>query len=329
MPTPEIVARYEPVIGLEVHVQLGTRTKIYCGCPTSFGAPPNTNVCPVCLGLPGALPVLNKTAVEMAIKGALALNCQVRAVSRLARKNYFYPDLPKGYQISQYDTAAGRTRLRRHRRRGIQKTHRRHPAAHRRRRRQKHARGLQGFRQVFLRRSQPLRNAAGRNRQRARSAQRRRSLRLPHRTETDHAIRGSLRLRHGERPASLRRQRLGASERRRKVRHQGRSKEPQLVPLRESRHRIRNPAANRADRIRRPSDPGIAPVQSGNRRNRQHAQQGRSARLPLFPRARSGPAASQRCMAEPRAIGDAGIARRSYARASWNRTACGNTTPRS
>src|SRR5581483_1674852 len=94
---------YEPVIGLEVHVQLATRTKIFCGCPTSFGAAPNTNVCPVCLGLPGALPVLSREAVELAIKASLALQCTVRGVSRFARKNYFYPDLPKGYQISMYD----------------------------------------------------------------------------------------------------------------------------------------------------------------------------------------------------------------------------------
>jgi aspartyl-tRNA(Asn)/glutamyl-tRNA(Gln) amidotransferase subunit B len=97
------IADYEPVIGLEVHVQLATTTKIFCGCPTSFGAPPNTNVCPVCLGMPGALPVLSRQAVELAIKGALALGCKIRARSRFARKNYFYPDLPKGYQISQYD----------------------------------------------------------------------------------------------------------------------------------------------------------------------------------------------------------------------------------
>src|SRR6476660_7487484 len=101
--SPEAIARYEPVIGLEVHVQLATRTKIFCGCPTSFGAPPNTNVCPVCLGLPGALPVLSRHAVEYAIQASLALNCRVNPRSIFARKNYFYPDLPKGYQISQYD----------------------------------------------------------------------------------------------------------------------------------------------------------------------------------------------------------------------------------
>jgi len=100
---PDVIARYEPVIGLEVHVQLSTATKIFCGCPTSFGASPNSNVCPVCLGLPGALPVLSKHAVELAARASLALNCTVPRMSRFARKNYFYPDLPKGYQISQYD----------------------------------------------------------------------------------------------------------------------------------------------------------------------------------------------------------------------------------
>ena len=103
VPFNQALERYEPLIGLETHVELGTRTKMFCGCITTFGAEPNTHVCPVCLGLPGSLPVVNRMAIEYTIRIGLALNCTIATWCRFARKNYFYPDMPKNFQISQYD----------------------------------------------------------------------------------------------------------------------------------------------------------------------------------------------------------------------------------
>src|SRR5712692_2991977 len=102
VPFAEAIERYEPLIGLETHVELGTRTKMFCGCTTTFGAEPNSQVCPVCLGLPGSLPVINRMAVEYAMRIGTALHCRIQR-SIFHRKNYFYPDMPKDYQISQYD----------------------------------------------------------------------------------------------------------------------------------------------------------------------------------------------------------------------------------
>src|SRR5579862_1690465 len=98
---------YVASVGMEVHAELSTRSKMFCRCPVGFGGEPNTRVCPVCLGLPGSLPLPNEAAIEMVIRAALALNCQISAESKFARKNYFYPDLPKGYQISQYTNPIG------------------------------------------------------------------------------------------------------------------------------------------------------------------------------------------------------------------------------
>ena len=99
----DVLERYEPVLGLETHVELGTATKLFCGCSTAFGAAPNSQVCPVCLGLPGSLPVTNAAAIEFTIRIGLALHCTIAEWCRFARKNYFYPDMPKDYQVSQYD----------------------------------------------------------------------------------------------------------------------------------------------------------------------------------------------------------------------------------
>src|SRR3954463_599563 len=99
----DAIAAYDPALGLEVHVELNTETKMFCGCPTTFGAEPNTQVCPVCLALPGALPVANRAGIEATIRIGLALNCSIASWCRMARKNYFSPDMPKNFQTSQYD----------------------------------------------------------------------------------------------------------------------------------------------------------------------------------------------------------------------------------
>src|SRR5206468_11486636 len=99
---------FRTVIGLEVHVQLLTRTKLFCGCSTAFGLPPNSATCPVCLGLPGSLPVMNRRAFDLALRAAMALHCEIAPFTKWDRKNYYYPDLPKNYQISQYELPLGR-----------------------------------------------------------------------------------------------------------------------------------------------------------------------------------------------------------------------------
>ena len=248
-------------------------------------------MCPVCLGLPGALPVLNRKAVELAIKASLALNCRIRPVSRFARKNYFYPDLPKGYQISQYDQP-----LAEHgyvdivvdgapRRIGVTRVHMEDDAG-----KSIH----DGFRDsdrysyVDLNRSgTPLIEIVSEPDMRSSDE----AYAYLTEVEADAAVRRRLDLRHGEGPPALRRQRFGAAEGRGEARHQGRSEEPELLPLPEAGARLRDHAAGGADRKRRPREAGDAALQSRSRRNLQHAQQGRRARLSLLPGARPGAAA--------------------------------------
>ena len=304
-----MIARYEPVIGLEVHVQLATATKIFCGCPTSFGAPPNTNVCPVCLGLPGALPVLSREAVELAIKGALALNCEVRAHSRFARKNYFYPDLPKGYQISQYDEP-----LAEHgfvdivvdgasKRIGVTRVHMEDDAG-----KSVH----DGFKDsdrysyVDLNRSgTPLIEIVSEPDMRSADEAHAYLTELKQvmqfiEVSTCDMEKGHLRC---DANVSVR---LKGTE---AFGTQAEVKNLNSFRFLKQAHRFRSGAAGGADRERRPGGAGDAAVQSGPGRDLQHAQQGRRARLPLFSRARPGAAAHRREVAGRGARLHAGVAR--------------------
>src|SRR6202049_1022585 len=267
---PEVLAKYEPVIGLEVPVQLLTKSKIFCGCANRFGDAPNSNVCPVCLGLPGTLPVLNRRAVEMAMRASLAIHCTAHEHSRFSRKNYFYPDLPKGYQISQYEL----------------------PLA------------TGGWLEVEVGGAKkrigitrlPLEEDAATGR------------RLSHPRPPDPALHRRQRLQHGRGLVALRRQCQPAPAWLEGVRHQGRSKKSKLLPLPAKGPRVRNRASHRRPRIRRSHRAGDAPLESSRRPHRLHAFERKSPRLPLFPGTGPAPRPRQRRLARRSSSHDPRIA---------------------
>ena len=298
---------WEVVIGLETHAQLSTASKIFSGASTAFGAAPNTQASAVDIALPGVLPVLNRGAVERAIRFGLAVGATINRKSVFARKNYFYPDLPKGYQISQYESSgrAGRIAVRSTRReaREIVRLTRAHLEEDAGKSLHEDYHGMTG---IDLNRagtplleivSEPdLRSAAD-------------AVTYAKRAARARQVDRHLRRQHAGGQLSLRRQRVGAPRGRDEARHPLRDQESEQLPLHAAGDRVRGAAPDRADRRRRHRRPGDAPLRSRPRRDAVDAQQGRRAGLPLLPRSRSAAARDRRRVDRARAKRNARIAR--------------------
>ena len=282
----DVTTDYEAVIGLEVHCELSTATKLFCGCANEFGAEPNTHVCPVCLGLPGSLPVLNEQAVEFALRFAEAVHLRVPEQSIFARKNYFYPDMPKDYQISQYDepiTVDGWIEID-GARVGIERAHLEEDTGKTaaRRWRRSHPRG-----RPLARRLQPRRRPAHGDREPSRHPQRRAGARV--RVASCAAVLQAIGVSDVKMEEGSMRVDANVSVRpvrHHRARHQGRGQEHELAAVARARDRLRDRAADRRARGGRADRAGDASLGRSRRPHALDAHEGRLVRLPLLPRAR-------------------------------------------